>query len=275
MRRGLSVLPSVVRCDELREHPVAKFGLPCTASVVSTDDFIAQFDYRTRCPSFVLERLTRASAFADHGADRKDHSFFQDSRIPSRMQSCSADFASTGYDRGHMAAAANHRASKTAMEATFTLANVAPQKAALNRRYWARIEMFCRGLVKSRFEEAYVITGALYLPSLCDSRGQWFADYKTLGRAPRHVHVPTHFYKVILIEERADRFLILALVVPNEEVDADIPLTHFLVPLQTLEEAAGVTFFPKLLDDDMAPPLCVSFFSFVQFSGRSGRQPLR
>ena len=37
------------------------------------------------------------------------------------------DFRGSGFDRGHLAAAANHKWSQKAMEDTFYLSNVAPQ----------------------------------------------------------------------------------------------------------------------------------------------------
>lgn len=39
----------------------------------------------------------------------------------------SADYKRSGFDRGHLAAAANHKLSQKAMEDTFYLSNVAPQ----------------------------------------------------------------------------------------------------------------------------------------------------
>lgn len=38
-----------------------------------------------------------------------------------------------------------------------------------------------------------------------------------------------------------------AFVMPNEDIDADTPLTAFVVPLEALETVAGLKFFPKTL----------------------------
>lgn len=46
-----------------------------------------------------------------------------------------------GYDRGHLAPAANSRGSAAAMAETFTLANISPQVGpGFNRDYWC-VEM--------------------------------------------------------------------------------------------------------------------------------------
>lgn len=42
-------------------------------------------------------------------------------------RSTNADFRGSGFDRGHLAAAANHKWSQKAMDDTFYLSNVAPQ----------------------------------------------------------------------------------------------------------------------------------------------------
>jgi len=59
------------------------------------------------------------------------------------------------------------------------------------------------------------------------------------------VAVPTHFFKVVLAERTSDDgtvsdAVVGAFVMPNAPVQPDTPLTAFSVPLEALEEAAGV-----------------------------------
>ena len=60
--------------------------------------------------------------------------------------------------------------------------------------------------------------------------------------------VPTHFYKVVLAESRsrlpfgAPKVSVGAFVMPNGQIQPDMPLTAFSVPLQMLENVAGVVF---------------------------------
>ena len=60
--------------------------------------------------------------------------------------------------------------------------------------------------------------------------------------------VPTHFYKIVLVEETAKRgttegpsgnISCGAFVMPNEPIDPATPLTDYLVPLQMLESVSG------------------------------------
>lgn len=113
-----------------------------------------------------------------------------------------ADYKGSGFDRGHLAAAANHRWSQKAMDDTFYLSNVAPQVTLLtvvvsmirlefrlslsetpgsrqkmdsccilvlfqnphlNQNTWNNLEKRCRSLTK-HYLNVYVCTGPLYLP---------------------------------------------------------------------------------------------------------------
>eukprot|EP00955_Chlamydomonas_euryale_P000389 4333-Chlamydomonas_euryale.AAC.1 len=64
------------------------------------------------------------------------------------------------------------------------------------------------------------------------------------GRAPALISVPTHFYKVILVDGRTrpggkDNVAIKAFVLPNAPVPPSTPMARFEVPLQPLEQLAG------------------------------------
>ena len=81
--------------------------------------------------------------------------------------------------------------------------------------------------------------------------------YPLLGDAPELVHVPTHFFKVVLVrggandalasdedlEKRSARVSAAAFVLPNAPIPPETPLETFAVPLAKLEAAAGLTFF--------------------------------
>lgn len=47
--------------------------------------------------------------------------------IPERFRSKLRDYQKSGYDRGHMAAALNHKSSQQDMDDTFYLTNMSPQ----------------------------------------------------------------------------------------------------------------------------------------------------
>jgi endonuclease G len=176
------------------------------------------------------------------------------------------NFYRSGYDRGHLAPAADHRSSEDRMRNTFNLCNVAPQVGdGFNRHYWARLESFVRHLT-SRFDDVYVATGLLYMPqninTLKDESTESFDDkssndtsqtvvqYQMIGNPP-NVAVPTHFYKIVLAKNRTtDTMSLGCFVMPNAAIEESTPLTSFWTPLPLLERWSGIQFFPQLRSTD-------------------------
>lgn len=68
---------------------------------------------------------------------------------------------SSGYDRGHLAPAANHKQNKEELEDTFYLSNMCPQCPQFNRGYWPKLERYVRDLTKLH-QTVEVYTGPIY-----------------------------------------------------------------------------------------------------------------
>ncbi|XP_042339040.1 LOW QUALITY PROTEIN: endonuclease G, mitochondrial-like [Plectropomus leopardus] len=114
----------------------------------------------------------------------------------------------------------------------------------LNQNAWNNLEKLCRSLTKS-FMNVYVCTGPLYLPRQ-EADGKLYVRYQVLGR--NHVAVPTHFFKVLILEQVDGRGVELrSYVLPNEPIDEKIPLERFLVPIETIERASGLQFVPNIM----------------------------
>lgn len=74
------------------------------------------------------------------------------------------DYKGSGYDRGHLAAAGNHKVEQKHVEQTFFLSNMAPQVGVgFNRDSWNKLEKHVRKLTNV-YKDVYVCTGPLYLP---------------------------------------------------------------------------------------------------------------
>lgn len=152
-------------------------------------------------------------------------------------------FQGSGYDRGHLAAAGNHRRSQTAIDQTFLLSNMAPQVGkGFNRDKWNELEKHVRKLARKN-KNVYVCTGPLFLPKL-EQDGSLYIKYKIVGR--NNIAVPTHFFKVVLVELMNGKFELEAYILPNSVIPDDIPLTSFMVPLDSIERSAGFLIFDKL-----------------------------
>ncbi|GLC42973.1 hypothetical protein PLESTB_000280700 [Pleodorina starrii] len=287
---GCYLYLSAVKQPELRRggraitldenHHALKFGAPETEIVRQYEGYIAAYDYRTRNPKWVLEHITRDSSSGD--AKRDGSEFFPDPGVEPRFSAKLSDFRGSGYDRGHMAPAADFKSSQKAMDETFSLVNISPQVGAgFNRDYWARFERFVKELTYAS-SDVYVMTGPLWLPTRSQLEdedggggggggkgkgGKWTLVHDWIGKPPGLVAVPTHYYKVVVADPRGGgepgkapardavsplakgAVAVGAFVMPNQPMDARSPLSAYVVPLEDLEQVAGTRFFPDLLGE--------------------------
>jgi endonuclease G len=58
--------------------------------------------------------------------------------------------------------------------------------------------------------------------------------------------VPTHFFKVVLCETESGDFELYSYVLPNACCPPDVPLTSYLVPVDSIERAAGFLLFDRI-----------------------------
>lgn len=110
---------------------LAKYGLPGLAQLKSRESYVLSYDPRTRCALWVVEQLRPERLRGD--GDRRSCDFREDESVHAYHRATNADYRGSGFDRGHLAAAANHRWSQKAMDDTFYLSNVAPQVAPAPR----------------------------------------------------------------------------------------------------------------------------------------------
>ena len=229
--------PSHPALHELSAHkssPLPFIRSPITILQPNPDLEIA-YDARTKNPIYVLERLqlqsstktsTGTSKPNKKTANRVNHTFHEPKSIPPHHRPRNGYYRKSGFDRGHMAAAANYSNHDDAkMNDTFSLANVSPQHPVMNRVVWSALEVMTRSLLtdhdegqeknregrgsRSRRRQAFVITGPLWLPGnairVQDENSQrrnlkrdfYQYSYPGIGVPPQLVHVPSHFFKVI------------------------------------------------------------------------------
>ncbi|XP_060927732.1 endonuclease G, mitochondrial isoform X1 [Limanda limanda] len=267
-----SVLASELTVSPGASVAVMKYGFPSLANIKTRESYVTSYDPRTRTASWVIERLNPASLSGS--SNRKDCEFRADDSVHVFHRSTNDDYRGSGFDRGHLAAAANHKWSQKAMDDTFYLSNVAPQvkhththththtrthththtlsyslcvcaqNPHLNQKTWNNLEKLCRSLTK-RYLNVYVCSGPLYLPRQ-EADGKLYVRYQVIGQ--NHVAVPTHFFKVLILEQADGRGVELrSYVLPNEPIDEKVPLERFLVPIETIERASGLLFVPNIM----------------------------
>ena len=141
------------------------------------------------------------------------------------------DYTRSGYDRGHMAPAADMKWSETAMKESFLLSNICPQNPGLNRGRWKELEEEIRQW--TRRDSALLITCG---PIVDSSR-------KHIGQ--HRVAVPDQFFKVIAApyteQPRGIAFLF-------ENDDNQPPLGALTVTIDSIETITGIDFFHHIPD---------------------------
>lgn len=215
-----------------QESPLT--GQPISSFQIDRPGYSLAYDARNRNPVWVYEHLTADSI---RGETERSLAFKEDEAIPQHLRATLADYKGSGFDRGHQAPAADHRSSREAMDDTFYMTNMCPQCPQLNRGYWAKLEKHVRDLTKD-YANIYVVTGPLYLPY--EEGNKRYVKYQVIG--PNNVAVPTHFFKVITLENWQGIQEMRAYIFPNQEISAKTPLDQFMTTVQKVEKAAGIIF---------------------------------
>lgn len=203
--------------------PFTDWGLPSlNVDLLCKAGIAIGHDPDTKGPRWVIEQLTPTKL--QGSAQRKDN-FRADPALLFGRRSELADYSNSGYDRGHMAAAANMLWSQTAMDESFLLSNILPQNPSLNRGSWARLEDDVRSWVAGR-ETLWVLTGPVF-------RGN-----RSIGAG---VRVPDALFKVLFDPKRGEAFV---LVVPNENIERYNAQQYFMT-LSELERQTGLKLLSR------------------------------
>lgn len=74
--------------------------------------------------------------------------------------------------------------------------------------------------------------------------------------------VPTHYFKVVLVEGRGHdgrpQTAVGAFVLPNAPIDPAQPLLTYAMPLEVVESVSGLQFFPGYINDQRREALDTS-----------------
>lgn len=188
--------------------------------------FTSYFNPALHVPNCVSYELLGSETVGD--VQRKN-SFVADYAVDGCAES--ADYRNSGYDRGHMAPAADMKWNETAMEQSFYMTNVCPQVKRLNSGIWHRLEKKIRDWAL-RDSALIVVCG----PIFDSDNPQTIGDIK--------VAVPDRFFKVVYSPRLESS---IGFIFENDNVKGE--LRKFAVPVDSVEAVTGFDFFYNLPDE--------------------------
>ena len=140
-----------------------------------------------------------------------------------------ADYAKSGYDRGHLAPAADMSWSLQVMQESFFYSNMSPQLPGFNRGIWKKLEEQVRAWAL-QYDTLYVVTGPILEAGLL-----------TIGS--NEVSVPKAYFKALIAPQQQKG---IAFVMPNAKSEAAV--LAFSLSIDALEAKINRDLFYQLPD---------------------------
>lgn len=190
--------------------------------------FTVSFNSAHHQPNYAVWEITREKTYGESPRKAKF-------RPDNDVYGCADlnDYRRSGYDRGHMAPAADMKWDDQAMSDSHLLTNICPQDHQINGGRWSTIEKLCRNWAR---RDSIVIVAC----------GPVLSDYmpKAIGRS--EVSVPERFFKVVLLPF-TNPPMGVGFIVPNHPTDEN--LESMSRSIDEIEAITGFDFFSNLPDD--------------------------
>lgn len=234
---ALSVF-ALMKCWTCNEYPPVNSHATELTQVVIPDEtpeimvdyegFTVSFNPVHHQPNYAVWELTADKAY---GSVARTSKFKSDPDV----YGCATldDYRKSGFDRGHMAPAADMKWSSKAMDDSHYLTNISPQDHTLNGGRWATLESKCREWAM-RDSAIIIVCGPVLSDRLPRSIG------------PGKVSVPERFFKVILAPyttpPRAIGFIM-------QNTGEKTGISTSAVSVDEIEDITGFDFFSALPDE--------------------------
>lgn len=191
--------------DPSTKEEIMATGYPSRENIFVGHGFVGSFYPNYGVANWVFECLTLDQINANLNFKEKYPSgqFYEDRYIDFERIVTLMDYRGSGYVRGHLAAAANHKYNSSAYYSTFWIGNTAPMHNGVNR-YLEKIEKYLRNVAKD-YERSYILTGSVF-----SKREIKFMKDSCL------VRVPDAYYKVVIFEDEDSVYKVESFLIDNE-----------------------------------------------------------
>lgn len=210
------------------ELTTALTGKGVKSQIVKHTGYTLSYNNDTRNANWVGYELTDEEV---QGVVERGNNFCPDPLVVG-TQAVDDDYRNSGWDRGHLAPAADMKWSKKAMEESFYLSNVSPQNKKLNRGTWKKLEELCRDKAEL-YGRIIVVTGPIF----------YSEKPQTIGK--NEVKVPDAFFKVLLSDYHGT-YRTIGFVCENKAGKKS--LKECARSVDDIEKATNIDFFSQLPD---------------------------
>jgi len=197
--------------------------------VITHKGYTVSYNYDWKIPNWVAYELTDWEV---EGEVPRYDKFKPDPMVPQYATAVTDDYKYSGYDRGHMAPAADMKWDEQVMKESFYLSNICPQNPNLNGGAWKDLEEQVRDLAYQK-GSIFVVCG----PIVNDAS-------TTIGL--NKVVVPQAFFKVLLQENNGE---IHTIGFVYENKSGSKPMSTYAMTVDEVEKMTNIDFFPSLPDN--------------------------
>lgn len=224
------VAKSVASVDvvHIQNIELPKGGCTENEQIIHHTGYSVSYNQEWCIPNWVAYELTSDEAL---GEVPRGNDFVPDPDVKGRTATTN-DYKHSGYDRGHMAPAADMKWSKIAMDESFYMSNICPQNKNLNKGDWKELEELGREWALL-YNSVYIVCGPIV-----------DTNYKTIGE--NGVAIPKAFFKVFL-RKTNDSWESIGFLFDNKAGNKD--LKTYLKTIDEIEAISNIDFFPLLPDD--------------------------
>lgn len=202
--------------------------IPRQEQIIHHKGYTVSYNKDLKIPNWVSYELTRQET---KGKEKRSDNFIADPLVKGTIAT-NADYARSGYDKGHMAPAADMKWSPEVMKESFYFSNMCPQHPQLNRRGWKNLEEKIRDWAIAD-SAIIIICGPIINQSS-----------RTIGK--NKVAVPERFFKVVLSPFVKPVRGIGFLFNNRQAVE---PLSTYAVTIDSIEKLTSMDFFSPLPDE--------------------------
>jgi endonuclease G len=207
----------------------SEYGIPSDdGTLVCRKGLLLAHDEQFLTPIWVIHHFSKEKEALELA--KRSSNFRADTALPKGKRAEDSDYTNSGFDRGHMAPAADMKWHEEAMYNSFFLSNAVPQNKDNNQKIWADLELLARKWAVLR-GDILIFSGPIYENDKASM---------TIGK--NKVGVPDMLFKVVFDTKRKEA---IAFLIPNQAIDRKT-LENYIVSVREIESITGLNFFSNL-----------------------------